>query len=131
MGLNVLDGNIEAECSSPSESVETLILWVQPKGSENFRQDSPCLRLRDDNQLTMVHKQKHRTMVRYWVRLIHLHYCLQGAYGGARDGGQRDKACVLVGLHGLGPPNKNSDTGGSDGNSGKVASRLKRRLGFW
>ena len=58
MSLDVLDGNIEAERqegSTPSDGVETVISWVQPQGSENFGQDMPCLRLIDDNQLTMIH----------------------------------------------------------------------------
>ena len=51
---------------------------------------------------------------------------------GTRDSGQRDKVCVLVGLQGLGPFIKYSNTGRGDGNitSSKVVSRLKRQLRF-
>ena len=68
----------------------------------------------------------------YQVRLVYLHYSLQRAKRGARDCGHRDRACVLVGLQGLGPFNKDSYTGRGDEklHSSKVASRLKRRLGF-
>ena len=82
MGLDILDGDIEAERqggSTPAEGVKPVTLWVQPHGSEKLGQYAPRLQLRDDNQLTLVHMRKHRTVVRYRVQLVDLQYSLQWA----------------------------------------------------
>ena len=82
MGLDILDRHIKAERqrgSTPAEGVKTITLWVQPQRSKKLGQNTPRLRLRDDDQLTLVHMRKHRTMVGYRVKLVDLQYCLQWA----------------------------------------------------
>ena len=55
-------------------------------------------------------------MVRDRVKLVDLHYSLQGAERRARDGGQRYKATVPVGLHGFTLLKVNCDTRVCNGN---------------
>ena len=82
MGLDILNGDIEAERqggSTPAGGVKPITLWVQPHGNKKLGQHAPRLRLRDDNQLTLVHMREHRTVVRYRVQLVDLQDCLQWA----------------------------------------------------